>query len=175
MKKLITLNKVQIPNVLLKMCLKKQILTLLILCSLVTTSVQANDSFTKNDKTKKQDNEWTLLKEVSGIKVYYKISKCESQDLITNPTNFDPLLIDNHETFALKFVNENSTSKTISFSKITRTDGSDEMQAISLRSGATVLESCESAAKLILSKKSGDNYPISVTEFLQEFKLTINN
>jgi hypothetical protein len=153
---------------------KKHFLAFIIICSLVS-KVQANNLSTDYKSLDKPFDEWVLLKEVSGITVYYKIIKCESQDLINNPTSIDPSSIDNHETFALKFVNDNSTSKSISFSKITKTNGSDEMEAISLSPGTTIIESCETTAKLMLTQNTDDGYPISFNDYLNEFKLTTNN
>ena len=159
---------------LFKTCFNKHLLFLIIVCSL-TNNTQATNYSTNNENFEKPYIEWTLLKEVSGITVYYKISKCESQTNIVDPLNFDPSTLDNHETFALKFVNNNATSKSINFSKVTTTDGSDEMQTITINIGTTIIESCEATAKLILTQNSSDTYPVSVTAFLDEFKLTTNN
>jgi hypothetical protein len=139
-----------------------------------TTTLTFEHSYA-TENFNKPFNEWVLLKEVSGIKVYYKISKCESQNDVSDPLKMVEAHLNSHETFGLKFVNENATSTSISFSKITTTDGTDEMQTISISSGITIIDSCESTAKLILTRKADDKYPTSITAYLQEFKLTINN
>ena len=144
-----------------------------VLNTTITTLTFEHSDATENFN--KPFDEWVLLKEVSGIKVYYKISKCESQNDVSDPLKMTEDLPDTHETFNLKFVNENATSRSISFSKTTTTDGSDEIQTISISSGTTIIDSCESTAKLILTRKVGDKYPSSVSGFLQNFKLTINN
>ena len=154
--------------------LKKHFLAFIIICSLVS-KVQANNLSTDYKNLDKPFDEWVLLKEVSGIKVYYKINKCESTSNLTDPLKMTEAHLNSHETFGLKFVNENTTSTSISFSKITTTDGTDEMQTISISSGTTIIDSCESTAKLILTRKAGDKYPTSITAYLQEFKLTTNN
>lgn len=168
------MKKSQILNKLFKLCFKKHLLTLIIASCLVYTA-QANNDSANNQNFEKSYNEWTLLKEVSGIKVYYKISKCESTSNLTDPLKMTEAHLNSHETFGLKFVNENSTSTSVSFSKVTTTDGTDEMQTISISSGTTIIDSCESTAKLILTRKDGDKYPTSITKYLQEFKLTTNN
>jgi len=153
--------------------LKKHFLTLIIASCFVYTA-QANPDLVNNQNFDKTSDEWVLLKEVSGIKVYYKINKCESTSNLTDPLKMTEAHLNSHETFGLKFVNENTTSTSISFSKITTTDGTDEMQTISISSGTTIIDSCESTAKLILTRKAGDKYPTSITAYLQEFKLTTN-
>lgn len=156
--------------------LKKMIPSFFIVTLMLLFSLQANSYTVNNQNSNTSDDEWTLLKKVSDISVYYKISECETQINVTDPSNFDPAhALDNHQLFQLKFVNDNTTSKSINFSKITTTDGSDEMQTISINTGTTIIESCETTAKLILTKTAGDNYPISVNEYLEEFKFTINN
>ena len=100
-------------------------------------------SLIKVDKIATYNNQtvaWTLLKEVSGITVYYKIINCEEQNNFIDPTTLDPNSMNHHEIFQLKFVNENSSSKSISFSKITMI-GDSEMKTISISLGTTILES----------------------------------
>lgn len=117
-----------------------------------------------------QDN-WTLLKEESNVQVFYQSVVCVSaQDL-------DPLdteaVDDSHDSFKLKIVNNNASSTSVTFSKITKTDDSDELKTITVPSGTTLLESCEAAPKLFLTKQEGDQYPIAFTDFLDAFILTI--
>ena len=115
---------------------------------------------------------WTLLKEEAGVKVYYQIAECDSEDLI-DPLEWadgDPT----HQTFQLKLVNENSSDKSITFSKLTKTDDSDELETITIHSGITLLETCEAAPKMKLTKMEGDHLPTAVTEFLTSFVFTIN-
>lgn len=159
---------------LFKSCFNKHLFYLIFICCFAY-SVQATNYSNNHQDYEKTDTPWILLKEVSGITVYYKIIKCESQDIINNPTSFDPSSIDNHETFALKFVNSNSTSKSISFSKITMIDDNSKMRTISINTGTTILESCETSAKLMLTQNPNDGYPISFNDYLNEFKLTTNN
>ena len=121
-------------------------------------------------QTFSQDN-WTLLKEESNVQVFYQSVVCVSaQDL-------DPLdteaADDSHDSFQLKIVNNNASSTSVTFSKITKMDDSDELNTIMVPSGTTLLETCGVAPKLILTKQEGDQYPIAFTDFLNEFILTI--
>ncbi len=172
--KLLSLKKTQLFPLLHKKTFKKHLFTFIITSCLISTAQADNKLATMNsfDETVK---EWVLLKNVSGIKVYYKISKCESQNNLIDPIKMAENHLNSHETFGLKFVNENSTSKSISFSKSATTNDTDEMRTISISSGTTIIDSCESSAKLILTRKTGDKYPTSVSEYLQKFKLTVNN
>jgi hypothetical protein len=167
-------KKTNLLIVLYKTYLKNNLLILLIAFSLTNTT-QANNSIITNYNFDTENDEWVLLKETSGVKVYYKISNCEDQNNLVNPLDFDPNTMVHHQTFQLKFINENLSIKSISFSKITTNDGYDEMETISIIPGTTILDSCESAAKLILTKELGDKYPISITDYLLDFKLTTNN
>lgn len=120
-----------------------------------------------------QEVTWTLLKEESGVKVYYQITECDSKEVI-DPLEWvdgDPT----HQTFQLKLVNENGGDKSITFSKLTKTDDSDELETITIPSGTTLLETCEAAPKMKLTKEDGDLLPIAVTDFLTAFILTIND
>lgn len=117
--------------------------------------------------------DWILLKEESGVKVYYHITACDSEQ------STDPLEMlegdSDHETFRLKIVNDNGESKSITFSKVTKTDDSDELETITISSGTTLLETCEAAPKMILTQAESDQYPISVTDFVAAFQITIND
>lgn len=118
-------------------------------------------------------DDWTLLKEENGVKVYYKVAACDS-DAVIDPldwANGDPT----HETFQLKLVNENSEDKSVTFSKVTKTDDSDELETITISSGTTLLETCTAAPKMMLTKLEGDQLPIAMTDFLAAFTFTINN
>tara|TARA_R110001592_G_scaffold76723_6_gene231377 strand:+ start:1072 stop:1572 length:501 start_codon:yes stop_codon:yes gene_type:complete len=121
-----------------------------------------------------QDETWKLLKEESGIKVYYQIVKCDTPPDVSDPLNIDVSSI-GHQTFQLKLVNDNVGDKSITFSKVTKTNDSDELQSITIGSGTTLLETCEASPKLILTKIEGDNFPIAVTDFLTAFTFTIND
>lgn len=114
---------------------------------------------------------WTLLKEESNVQVFYQAVQCVTAQ------NLDPLDIeavdDRHDSFKLKIVNNSASNTSVTFSKITKTDDSDELKTITVPSGTTLLESCEVAPKLILTKQDGDQYPIAVTDFLNAFILTI--
>ncbi len=117
---------------------------------------------------------WSLLKEEGGVSVFYQLIPCESDQ------NIDPVELVNledlrHETFKLKIINNNTTSKNITFSKVTKTDDSDELQTISVVTGTTLLETCETAPKIMLTKQHEDKYPIAVTDFLNEFIINIEN
>ena len=116
---------------------------------------------------------WTLLKEESNVQVYYMTVACGSME------DLDPLNIaavdDSHETFKLKFINNNASSVPVTFSKITKVDDSDEINLITVPPGTTLLETCEAAPKLILTKQQGDQYPIAVSDFLNDFKITIQD
>ncbi len=120
-----------------------------------------------------QDDTWTLLKEENGVKVYYQITPCDSEQ------SDDPLEMlegdSDHETFRLRIVNDNGESKSITFSKVTKTDDSDELETITISSGTTLLETCEAAPKMILTQTESDQYPISVTDFVAAFQITIND
>lgn len=136
--------------------------TLLGICFMMLLSIQ---SYGQDD--------WTLFRELDGVQVFYHISDCDNQE------SLDPLDMGNAipagHTFQLKFVNSNPSSRSVSFSKITKTDGSDEMESISISSGITLLDSCDDSPKMILTQQSGDNYPVAVTDFLEAFKITIND
>lgn len=120
-----------------------------------------------------QNDSWTLLKEESGVKVYYKVAACDS-DAVIDPlewVNGDPT----HETFQLKLVNENNEDKSVTFSKVTKTDDSDEFEIITISSGTTLLESCKASPKLRLTKTEGDHFPVAMTDFLIDFQITIKD
>lgn len=120
-----------------------------------------------------QNDSWTLLKEESGVKVYYKVAACDS-DAVIDPlewVNGDPA----HETFQLKFVNDNNADKSVTFSKVTKTDDSDELETITIPVGNTLLESCTAAPKMMLTKMTGDHLPVSVIDYLSAFTLTVND
>ena len=118
---------------------------------------------------------WTLLKEESNVQVYYLTSTCGSM------ADIDPLDVgttpDDYEIFKLKINNNNAASitTTLTFSEITKIDDSDETRTISIPSGTTILESCEEAPKLILSKQDGDQFPIAFTDYLNDFIINIQN
>ena len=114
-----------------------------------------------------QDN-WTLLKEESNVQVFYQSVECASA------IDLDPLAIDDkHDSFKLKIVNNNASSTSVTFSKITKLDDSDELNTITVPSGTTLLETCGVAPKLILTKQEGDQYPVAVKDFLDAFILII--
>lgn len=124
-------------------------------------------------QTYAQDQNWTLLKEENGVKVYYQIAECDSEEII-DPlqwANGDPA----HETFQLKFVNDNNADKSVTFSKVTKTDDSDELETITIPAGNTLLESCAAAPKMMLTKMTGDHLPVSVIDYLSAFTLTVND
>ena len=117
---------------------------------------------------------WTLLKEEANVQVFYELIPCE------NGQNMDPIEFSEqgdlrHETFKLKIINNNASSKSITFSKVTTTDDSDELEIISVVSGTTLLQTCETAPKMMLTKQYQDEYPIAVTDFLNEFIINIEN
>jgi hypothetical protein len=124
-------------------------------------------------QTYAQDN-WTLLKEEAGIQVYYQPVDCETQ-FDVEPLELITAMENRHETFKLKVINSNTSSKSITFSKVTKTDTSDELITVSVNAGTTMFETCEASPKLILTKQDGDKYPIAFTDFLNEFSLTIEN
>lgn len=117
--------------------------------------------------------DWVLFKELSGVQVFYHISDCDSQET-PDPFDLEDASPDGH-SFQLKFVNSNSSSKSVSYSRVTKTDGSDEMETLSISSGITLVESCDDSPKMILTQQSGDGYPIAMTDFLEAFKITIND
>jgi hypothetical protein len=155
----------------LNQSLKKHFLLLIITCCFVNIT-QASTSIKTLDTP---FEEWTLLKEISGIQVYYQISNCDKQKNTLDLTNLDEITNDNHQTFKLKFINTTSESKSISFSKTTTINDSDEIETITINPGTTLIESCENTAKLILTQNSGDKYPVSVSDYINSFKLTTNN
>jgi hypothetical protein len=117
---------------------------------------------------------WTLIKDESGVKIYYQIEKCESQkdiDPIDMMTSEDL----SHDTFKLKVINNNVSSRSITFSKVTKMDNSDEMTSIIATNGTTLLETCSSAPKMMLTKQESDQFPISVNDFINAFIITIEN
>lgn len=124
-------------------------------------------------QTYAQDDPWTLLKEENGVKVYYQVSACDS-DASADP--LDMLEGDlGSEAFQLKIINDNPGSKSITYPKITKLDDSDELETISVASGTTLLETCETAPKIILTQAEGDQYPTSITEFVAAFQIIIND
>ncbi|SHI28844.1 hypothetical protein [Algibacter luteus] len=124
-------------------------------------------------QTYAQDS-WTLLKEESNIQIFYELIPCESGQNI-DPIEFAEQGDLRHETFKLKIINNNASSKSITFSKVTTTNNSDELETISVVSGTTLLQTCESAPKMMLTKQYQDQYPIAVTDFLNEFIINIEN
>ena len=125
-------------------------------------------------QTYAQDN-WTLLKEEAGIQVYYQPVDCATQFDVVEPLELITAMENRHQTFKLKVINSNTSSKSITFSKVTKTDTSDELITVSVNAGTTLFETCEASPKLILTKQDGDQYPIAFTDFLNEFSLTIEN
>lgn len=120
-----------------------------------------------------QDESWTLLKEENGVRVFYQIAKCNSS------SDVDPLKWANgdptFDLFQLKIVNNNETAKDISYSHITKTDGSNEKRSVTASPGETLLEGCDKAPHLKLTSAENDNYPVAFTDFLEVFSLSIND
>jgi hypothetical protein len=125
-------------------------------------------------QTYAQDN-WTLLKEESGIQVYYQPVDCATQFDVVDPLDLMAAAENRHELLKLKVINSNTSSKSITFSKVTKTDDSDELITVSVSTGTTLFETCEASPKMSLTKQNGDKYPVSFTDFLNEFTLTIEN
>lgn len=116
-------------------------------------------------------DDWTLLKEENGVKVYYQIADCNSS------VSDDPLDLINstiYQILKLKLVNESSDSKSVTFSKVTKADDGDEFETTEIVVGTTLIEDCETSPKITLTQTPNDNYPISVEEFLKAFSITIN-
>lgn len=118
-------------------------------------------------------SDWTLLKEEQGVKVFYKIATCQEQQA-PDPTNLETL-DSGYDSFHLKIVNENDSQRVVTFSKETKTNGSNQLETLTVSAGTTKLETCEKAPKLILTQKEGDNWPIAVADFLEAFVFTIND
>lgn len=117
-------------------------------------------------------SDWTLLKEESGVKVYYQIAQCDGQE------SDDPLDMlegnSREDILKLKFVNGASSVKSVTYAKVTKNDEVDELETIEIVVGTTIVETCEASPKIILTQQAGDNYPIAVNDFLEEFTITIN-
>ena len=118
-------------------------------------------------------NSWTLLKEESGVQVYYQIAECSSS------ADVDPLEWANgdptYDLFQLKIVNSNGSDKDVSYSHITKADGSHETRSVTASPGETLLEGCDNAPHLKLTSAENDNYPVAFTDFLEAFSLSIND
>lgn len=125
-------------------------------------------------QTYAQDN-WTLLKEEAGVQVYYQPVDCATQFDVVDPLDLMAAVENRHELLKLKVINSNSTSKSITFSKVTKTDDSDELLTVSVSTGTTLFETCEASPKISLTKQNGDKYPVSFADFMNEFILTIEN
>ena len=69
-------------------------------------------------QTYAQDN-WTPLKEEAGIQVYYQPVDCATQ-FDVEPLELITAMENRHETFKLKVINSNTSSKSITFSKVTK-------------------------------------------------------
>ena len=147
------------------------LLTLIIYPLLITMDCKAETLSKGNSLTQITiDDHWVLLKDTLGVKVYYEIAKCVSPLL---PTQGVIMVEPNQQAFKLKMVNSNRKSKTIKISIITKTDSSDEYKSVVINQGTTILD-CNEAPKLILTKKQGDFYPVSVLEFINSFKISFN-
>lgn len=124
-------------------------------------------------QTYAQDS-WTLLKEEASVQVYYQPVDCATQ-FDVEPLDLITAMENRHETFKLKVINSNTSSKSITFSKVTKTDTSDELITVSVNTGTTLFETCEASPKISLTKQNGDKYPVSFADFINEFILTIEN
>lgn len=122
-------------------------------------------------KNLNDSNEWVLLKDTVGVKVYYKIDACK-KTVTPDPLNVEQLSTE--QSFQLKFVNQDAAGKSITLSEITRTEGKSELKTLRITSGTTLL-SCDESPKIILTKAQHDSFPSSVVDFLKNFKLIINN
>lgn len=145
--------------------IKKQTLVTLLLIFFV---------FTVSSSYSQTSGEWTQLSENKGITVYYQIAAGSSEPVLIDPMNLQ-IPETGHETFRLKIVNANENAKSVTFSKKTKTDGNNELTTLEVNPGTTVLESYEEAPKLILTKIAGDQYPVSISDFLTAFVFTIND
>ncbi len=116
---------------------------------------------------------WTLLKEERGVKVYYQIAECD-EERTQDPTDLYSMSA-SYDLFQLKIVNENAGEKSVTFSKDIKTDNSNQLETLTVSVGTTTIESCDSAPKIILTSREGDNRPIAVTDFLEAFVFTVNN
>jgi hypothetical protein len=123
-------------------------------------------------QTYAQNDSWILLKEESGVKIYYQITQCDSQETV------DPLELlegnSREDILKLKFVNGGSSVQSVTYAKVTKNAEVDELETIELGVGTTIVATCETLPKIILTQQADDNYPITVNDFLEVFTITIN-
>ncbi len=117
-----------------------------------------------------QDESWTLLKEESGVKVYYQIAPCDEAVDAVAPVG-DPT--QNHQHLKLKIENSNSSNIGVEWDQEIKTTDNEGLIDITVDSGQTVIEECSMAPHVRLTVTSSDNYPTSFKEFLELVRITI--
>ncbi|WP_286748137.1 hypothetical protein [Roseivirga sp. UBA1976] len=122
--------------------------------------------------TQAQEDNWTLLKESDGVKVFYQPEACQSQS-VPDPLQAATIGF-GHQTLKLKFVNSNSSNRSVTFSKVTK-NSSNELHSLNLAPGTTLLDKCDEAPRIILNQQKDDDYPVAFSDYIKAFELTINN
>lgn len=117
---------------------------------------------------------WSLLKNENYVSIYYQILDCVNSEDLDHEARLDQEEIE-HQSLLLKIVNNNSSSKTIKFSKITKVDKIDSYQAITFEKGTTILTSCSLVPKIILDDNPQSNYPKTYSEFFENLIVNVEN
>lgn len=121
--------------------------------------------------TKAQDNseKWTLLSEQTGVKVYYKISKCVDASL-TDPAQM--INASKKSTVFLKFENLDAASKSIEWKSQLNSESTTKLST-TLLSLSTSETTCENSSSFELKSNTNASNPGSISEALSLLNITI--
>lgn len=113
--------------------------------------------------------DWKLLKEASGVAVYYLVAECDAE----GPS--DGMLAESttRQVIQLKIDNQRGEALTIAYPLTVKQSGNEDMKESSIATGTTVLSDCSQLPEISLTHESGDGLPISVSEYFQLFDVTI--
>ncbi len=111
---------------------------------------------------------WTYHTQVSGVKVFYKISKCAVN------TSSDPIQIASNQssTLELKFENLDASSKAISWNSVLSANNTSTQSTVLLSLNTKEID-CEFSPLFSLKMSANATDPVSVKEALNYLNLTI--
>ncbi len=113
--------------------------------------------------------DWKLLKEASGVAVYYLVTECEvdapSDEMLAESTT--------RQVIQLKVDNQSGKALTIAYPLTVKQSGNEDIKESAIAAGITVLNDCSQLPEINLTHQSGDGLPISVSEYFQLFDVTI--